>query len=195
MHRHRKTGMWVGRSGSGNRDDGDSFRKCYLAMEGGYMLGLVRTVVIGLANVLLLSNGRYPCVSESAVRTRMMFIKALPWSRNEAYHLPDNNSACPFTGAKRDFTGKKERNSEPPERQLMNFYPPFPTCVHLSHHCHHRHHNQVFRHPAPGFPHRLHTFQIYLWSKALLCEILPPASPRPSTGLLYDQPANCCCMV
>lgn len=24
---------------------------------------------------------------------------------------------------------------------------------------------------------------------------LPPASPRPATGLLYDQPANCCCIV
>jgi hypothetical protein len=36
---------------------------------------------------------------------------------------------------------------------------------------------------------------VYRWSKALACEILPPASPRPSTGLLYDQPANCCCIV
>ena len=36
---------------------------------------------------------------------------------------------------------------------------------------------------------------VYRWSNALLCEILPPASPRPSTGLLYDQPANCCCIV
>lgn len=25
--------------------------------------------------------------------------------------------------------------------------------------------------------------------------ILPPASPRPSTGRLYDHPANCCCIV
>jgi hypothetical protein len=24
---------------------------------------------------------------------------------------------------------------------------------------------------------------------------LPPASPSPATGRLYDQPANCCCMV
>jgi hypothetical protein len=24
---------------------------------------------------------------------------------------------------------------------------------------------------------------------------LPPASPSPATGLLYDQPANCCCSV
>jgi hypothetical protein len=24
---------------------------------------------------------------------------------------------------------------------------------------------------------------------------LPPASPNPATGRLYDQPANCCCMV
>src|SRR3982751_5496856 len=23
----------------------------------------------------------------------------------------------------------------------------------------------------------------------------PPASPRPATGRLYDQPANCCCIV
>lgn len=39
------------------------------------------------------------------------------------------------------------------------------------------------------------TDAVYRWSNALACEILPPASPRPSTGLLYDQPANCCCIV
>lgn len=28
-----------------------------------------------------------------------------------------------------------------------------------------------------------------------LSTTLPPASPRPATGRLYDQPANCCCIV
>ena len=38
-------------------------------------------------------------------------------------------------------------------------------------------------------------FSSHLRSKALPCTIEPPASPRPATGRLYDQPTNCCCIV
>jgi hypothetical protein len=106
-------------------------------------LSLVLYVVVGLAHVLALSSGRCPCVSESAVRTLKSNRVRNCCNGHGMKHTVYRTTIQRGPSELQTGSHRLKRNSEPPRRQLMNFYPLFPTCVHLSHHCRHQ--------PQPGF--------------------------------------------